>query len=95
MIAPTDIEARIVNALPNAQVQVFDLTGGGDHYRVIVVAAEFVGQSPVDRHRMVYAPFKDVLGGELHALSLETRTPGEWEQEKKGRQGDPGTLPRL
>ena len=95
MIAPADIEARIVNALPDARVQVFDLTGGGDHYRVLVVAPQFEGQGPIDRHRMVYAPFKDVLGGELHALSLETRTPDEWEEDKKGRQGGPGTLPRL
>ena len=95
MISPADIETRIVGAMPDAQVQVVDLTGGGDHYRVLVVAPEFEGQGAIERHRMVYAPFQDVLGGELHALSLETRTPDEWEDEKKGRQGGPGFLPRL
>ena len=95
MISPDDIQTRITRVLPGAQVQVFDLTGGGDHYQVLVVAPEFEGHGPVDRHRMVYAPFKDVLGGELHALSLDTRTPDEWEREKKKRQGGPGTLPRL
>ena len=77
MLTPSDIEQRIITAMPGARVQVNDLTGGGDHYRVSVVAEQFQDQTPVNRHRLVYAIFKDVLGGALHALALKTRTPAE------------------
>jgi stress-induced morphogen len=96
MLTPSDIEQRIITAMPGARVQVNDLTGGGDHYRVSVVAEQFRDQNPVNRHRIVYAVFKDVLGGELHALSLETITPEEFEQSSKNSPaGSSGSLPRL
>ena len=95
MISPQEIERRIADALPGARIQVDDLTGGGDHYRVIVVASQFADQGALDRHRTVYAIFKDVLGGELHALSLETTTPEEWKSQQESRQSSPGSLPRL
>ena len=95
-ITPAYLESRIVAALPGASVRATDLTGGGDHYRVTVVAEQFAGQTPVNRHRMIYAIFKDVLGGALHALSLETVTPDE---SKKSVDNSPGSrlgsLPRL
>ena len=77
MIAPEEIRSRIVGALPDAQVEVRDLTGGGDHYQVEVVSNAFAGKPPLERHRLVYGIFDDVLGGALHALSLQTRTPDE------------------
>ncbi len=97
MITPDEIRRRIQEALPGSQVEVTDLTGGGDHYRVVVVAEQFRDRGLVERHRMVYAPFKDVLGGALHALSLETSTPAEWEEKQKNRTGPGGfaSLPRL
>ncbi len=77
MVSPDDIRQRIVQALPDAKVEVSDLTGGGDHYQVEVISAAFTGVSTVKRHRMVYAPLNDILGGALHALALQTRTPDE------------------
>ena len=77
MIDAKEIETRIVGAIEGAQVTVSDMTGGGDHYDVVVVSEKFAGVSPVERHRMVYAPLMDVMGGALHALKLETRTPSE------------------
>jgi stress-induced morphogen len=77
MIEPDEIRRRIRAALPDAQVTVRDLTGGGDHYEVEVISTAFEGMVRLQRHRLVYAPLKDVLGGELHALSLQTRTPEE------------------
>lgn len=77
MIAPDEIRQRIEAALPGARVLVNDMTGGGDHYEAVVVAEQFEGKTPIARHRMVYAPLKDVMGGALHALKLETRTPAE------------------
>lgn len=77
MIDADEIRRRICEALPDAEVTVQDMTGGGDHYRVEVVSGAFAGVTPIKRHRMVYSPLKDVLGGALHALALTTRTPDE------------------
>ena len=77
MINSETVRERIVAALPDAQVVVQDLTGGGDHYQVSVISSAFAGVSALKRHRMVYAPLKDVLGGTLHALALSTLTPEE------------------
>jgi stress-induced morphogen len=77
MIGTDDIKTRIAQAIPGAQVEVRDLTGTGDHYEVRVVAGSFAGRSAIDRHRMVYAAFQDVMGGALHALSIKAEAPGE------------------
>ena len=77
MIEPQEIRRRIESAIPDAKVDVRDMTGGGDHYEVEVISNAFDGLIPLQRHRMVYEPLKDVLGGDLHALSLRTVTPDE------------------
>ena len=77
MIDAAAVRARIESAIPGAQVTVRDMTGGGDHYEVEVVSPAFAGRALVERHRMVYAPLADVLGGALHALALKTKAPGE------------------
>jgi len=77
LIAPGDIQTRLEKALPGATVTVRDMTGTADHYEVTVVAEAFKGMSLIERHRMIYAPLQDVLGGALHALSLKTIAPGE------------------
>jgi stress-induced morphogen len=74
MFPARELERRIKEAFPDAQVQVQDLTGGQDHYRVEVVSSAFEGKPPVARHRLVYGLFDDVIGGDLHALSLATKT---------------------
>jgi stress-induced morphogen len=97
VISPAEIEKRIVENLPGARVRITDLTGGGDHYRVAVVAPQFESKSSLDRHRLVYGIFSDVLGGELHALSLETTTPEESEEKTNSSPGPggSGSLPRM
>ena len=77
MIAPADIERRIKTAVPDAAVAIRDLTGTSDHYHLRVVSAAFEGMPSLDRHRMVHAPLRDVLGGALHAIELVTKTPAE------------------
>jgi len=83
LIAPDEIRNKIQAALPDSAVTVRDMTGGGDHYEVEVISEAFAGVSPIQRHRMVYAPLKDVLGGALHALALKTRTPDETAPENQ------------
>ena len=68
-----DLKQRIEAAIPGARADVTDLTGGGDHFRATVVAAEFSGLSRIEQHRRVYGVFGAEIGGPIHALSLETR----------------------
>ncbi len=74
-MSATDIERFIKEALPDAQVTIRDLAGDGDHYAANVVSAAFKGKSRVQQHQMVYAALKGRMGGELHALALQTSTP--------------------
>lgn len=64
-------------ALPGAAVEVVDETGGGDHLRATVTAAQFEGLSRIDQHRLVKAAVKERFeDGAIHALSLKTAVPG-------------------
>jgi stress-induced morphogen len=72
-----EIEAMIASALPGAEVEVADETGGGDHLRATVSAPQFAGLSRIDQHRLVKAAVKDRFDdGTIHALSVKTRVPG-------------------
>lgn len=71
----TDIERMIKEALPDAQVIIKDLAGDGDHFAAEVVSAAFKGKTRVQQHQMVYAALKGRMGGELHALALQTSAP--------------------
>jgi stress-induced morphogen len=72
-----EIKAMIEAALPGAAVEVVDETGGGDHLRATVIAAQFEGLSRIDQHRLVKAAVKERFDdGAIHALSLKTAVPG-------------------
>ena len=74
-MAADDIQALIVAAIPDARVDIRDLKGDGDHYAARVVSASFAGMSRVRQHQAVYAALGGRMGGELHALQLETAVP--------------------
>lgn len=79
MINPDQVEAMIKATLPDAQVQVQDLTGGGDHYHVTVVSTQFVGKGLVQQHQLVYGAVRQAMSSEaIHALALKTYTPEAW-----------------
>lgn len=59
--------------------------GGGGHFTVLIVSAAFRGQNQVARQRAVYALLGDAMRTKIHALSLRTLTPEEWEQAEGGR----------
>ncbi len=69
------IEALIRAAIPDAEIVIRDLAGDGDHYAARVVSASFAGMSRVRQHQAVYAALGGRMGGELHALQLETAVP--------------------
>lgn len=69
-----DIIAMITEALPDAQVELVDLAGDGDHYKAVITSPSFAGLSRIAQHQAVYAALKGKMGGELHALALETKS---------------------
>ncbi|MBI08267.1 MAG: BolA family transcriptional regulator [Rhodospirillaceae bacterium] len=71
----SDIVQMIKEALPDAEVQIEDLRGDGDHYAAYVSSAEFEGKTRVQQHQMVYKALKGRMGNELHALALQTSVP--------------------
>ena len=71
-----DLEARLRQAFPDADIALEDLAGDGDHYRARIVSAAFQGLSRVRQHQLVYDALGGRMGGELHALALETVTKG-------------------
>tara|TARA_R110000787_G_scaffold21417_1_gene63321 strand:- start:590 stop:832 length:243 start_codon:yes stop_codon:yes gene_type:complete len=72
---PGQIESLIKESLPDAQVTIQDLAGDGDHYAAHVVSAKFAGKTRVQQHQMVYQALQGRMGGELHALALQTGVP--------------------
>ena len=72
-----DIIAKIRAALPDAQVELQDLTGTADHWKATIVSAAFAGKNLIARHRLVMAALADELKGPIHALTLDVKTPDE------------------
>jgi stress-induced morphogen len=70
-----DLERQLRTAFPQAEIAIEDLAGDGDHYRARIVDAAFAGLPRVRQHQLVYAALKGKMGGELHALALETSAP--------------------
>ena len=69
------IREMILEILPGAEVQVQDMRGDGSQFAAHVVSDEFIGKNRVQQHQMVYKALKGKIGGELHALSLQTSAP--------------------
>ncbi|PZU60432.1 MAG: BolA family transcriptional regulator [Brevundimonas sp.] len=69
------LRQHLEEAFPDAEIAIEDLAGDGDHYRARVVSTAFAGVSRVRQHQMVYAALKGQMGGDLHALALETSAP--------------------
>ena len=79
MITPEEIKSTLEEALPGSTVEMQDLTGGGDHWQVIIVSAAFEGKGLIEQHQMVYAALKEEMGDQrIHALALKTFTPEQW-----------------
>ena len=74
-MAANQLEAELRQAFPDAEIVIEDLAGDGDHYRARIIASVFAGMPRVRQHQMVYAALKGKVGGELHALALETSAP--------------------
>jgi acid stress-induced BolA-like protein IbaG/YrbA len=80
---PDEIRRLILAALPDAEVTVHDLTGGGDHFEVAVVSAAFSGKTLLDQHQLVYQPLRAALADRIHALTLKTYSPEQRHRSPK------------
>ena len=76
-MAADEITDLIRAAFPDAEVEITDLAGDGDHYAARVTSAAFAGLSRVKQHQAVYAALGGRMGGVLHALQLTTAVPAE------------------
>ena len=81
MITPDEIKATLTKALPVSMVEAQDLTGGGDHWQVIIVSPAFEGKGLIEQHRMVNEALKEQIGDQrIHALALKTYSPAQWDK---------------
>jgi stress-induced morphogen len=71
------IADKIRAAIPDAEVELKDLTGTADHWEATIVSPAFAGKSPIQRHRMVFDALEEEMKGPIHALSLKTYTPDQ------------------
>ena len=76
-MAASQLEADLRAAFPDAQIEIEDLAGDGDHYRAKITSAAFAGVPRVRQHQLDYAALGGKMGGELHALALETGPPAK------------------
>lgn len=80
MPAPELLKQRLLTAFPDAQVELFDLTGTQDHYECRIATEHFRGQSPLAQHKLVYTALGELLKGPVHAFSVKTYLPEKWSQ---------------
>jgi len=79
-VGPDDLKKRIEQGIPGASARV---EGADAHFGALVIATAFEGKSRIEQHQMIYALLRDEMASqEIHALSLKTCTPAEWELEK-------------
>jgi acid stress-induced BolA-like protein IbaG/YrbA len=81
-MTPADICEKIEIALPGATVRVE--SDDNVHFSALVIAPQFAGMRTLQRHQLVYRALGGAMGGEIHALSLDTPTPEEWAGRKAG-----------
>jgi acid stress-induced BolA-like protein IbaG/YrbA len=82
VVTPESVKSGIESGLACEHVEVI---GDGQHFQAVVVSPQFAGKSRVQRHQLVYAALGDRMREEIHALSMQTLTPEEW--NKKDRIG--------
>ncbi len=81
IMTPEQLQKRIEVLGPGTRAQVTDLTGTLDHYQATVVSPAFEGKLMIEQHRMVMATVqKEIDSGEVHALTMKTYTPAQWEK---------------
>jgi stress-induced morphogen len=76
-VKPDAIVEKIRETIPDADVQLKDLTGTEDHWSATIVSTAFTGKTLIQRHRLVMAALAEEMKGPIHALTLDTKSPDE------------------
>ena len=79
MVDPESVKAGIAAGVACEHLEVL---GDGQHFQALVVSPAFAGKSRVQRHQLVYAALGDRMREEIHALSMQTLTPEEWQKSR-------------
>ena len=82
MVTPESIQLNIAQGMATEYLSV---DGDGRHFEAVVVSGAFAGKNRVQRHQLVYQTLGDRMREEIHALSIKTYTPEEWENSRKTR----------
>jgi stress-induced morphogen len=77
-MGPDSVRRMLLQALPDADIELVDLTGGEDHYQARIVSEAFEGKTLIEQHQLVYRALGDAMHGPIHALALKTYTPEAW-----------------
>jgi len=78
MVSPEQIKQWIESGMPGSRVEI---DGDGRHFQALVLSEDFAGKTRIQRHQMVYDALGERMKAEIHALSLRTLTPEQWEQQ--------------
>jgi acid stress-induced BolA-like protein IbaG/YrbA len=73
---PLQIQEQIIAGLPGSRAEV--RSDDNTHFEAVVVAPQFAGKRPLQRHQLVYSTLGEAVGREIHALSIQALTPEEW-----------------
>jgi acid stress-induced BolA-like protein IbaG/YrbA len=79
IMEPDEIKALIETGMPGASV---DVDGDGTHFEAVIVSDTFIGKTLLERHKLVYVVLGEAMKEKIHALSLKTYTPEQWEKIK-------------
>jgi stress-induced morphogen len=76
MIEPEALKQKLQESFPDAEkLELEDLTGTKDHYKALIVDAQFAGKTRIEQHQLVYKALGALMAGPVHALALETKAP--------------------
>ena len=73
-----EIKKHILDAIPDASIEIKDLMGDNNHYSAKITSEIFNGKSKIEQHKLVYKSLKGKMGNELHALSITTKEKQKW-----------------
>jgi stress-induced morphogen len=77
-MTPEGVRSLLLASLPDADVELVDLTGTEDHYQARIVSQAFEGKTLIEQHQLVYRALGDAIHGPIHAFALKTYTPQVW-----------------
>ena len=74
-MVPLEVKQMILAGLPDAQVEVEDMRGTGDHFDILVVSEAFRGKSLIEQHKLIFSILESEMDKGIHAVQLKTRVP--------------------